>query len=497
MSVLKKFIAGALAGVILTCSYFPAGAADKRFDKSYSPEACLVKNSVIDVKVDAEKHRISGTVKIKFQNNTEKTLTKLCVRNYAASILGKKGSSVLSGAKLGKQKLSLTAKKDKSVLYARLGKNTLKQGKGGTLSLSFKTDIPKKNDRFGYHGKRGNYFIQLSYCFPELASWVDGKWAEYPYAHYGESNFNRMSDYSITVHAPSYLKVLSVGDEKQNGSVTKISAKKIRDVAIVLSDKLKLTTKKSDGVRVNYYVVDNEHMKDYNRCGLDAAVDSLKTYTKHFGAYPYKELDVVSCYSGGMEFSGLVMCRLPDLGSLDQTDTYAVYFENALTISHEIAHQWFYNLVGSNPYSEPWLDEAFAEYCEIHLWQFGGSDTVKKIIKADRDRGIDNSFTKKIYYVFEKAGYEARYLRKYNGKINYPYISFKERDDYDAVVYHNGAYFIRLLRKAMGDRDFFRTMKDYCDTFAFKEAAGTDFVSMVYKHNSSKRVKAVIKQFLG
>jgi aminopeptidase N len=82
-----------------------------------------------------------------------------------------------------------------------------------------------------------------------------------------------------------------------------------------------------------------------------AAVDD---FGRRFGSYPYGELDLVlnDRWSGfsGMEYPGFVLLVSPDG-----------------PVVHEVAHQWWYGIIGNNEYADPWLDEAFAQYAtEVH-----------------------------------------------------------------------------------------------------------------------------------
>ena len=88
--------------------------------------------------------------------------------------------------------------------------------------------------------------------------------------------------------------------------------------------------------------------------GLTAASTARATLDKliaAYGTYPYDRFVVARSTrsTSGNEYSGIVFIGGPRLTSL-----YAV--------SHEVAHQWFYHLVGDDQLVAPWLDEGFAEY---------------------------------------------------------------------------------------------------------------------------------------
>jgi Peptidase family M1 domain len=93
------------------------------------------------------------------------------------------------------------------------------------------------------------------------------------------------------------------------------------------------------------------------RASLRIARRAVRVLGRRLGAYDSTELDVVLLRAGlhegqfaGMEYPELVF-------SLPIADV----------ITHEVAHQWWYGLVGNNQFAEPWLDESFASYAHERL----------------------------------------------------------------------------------------------------------------------------------
>jgi aminopeptidase N len=97
---------------------------------------------------------------------------------------------------------------------------------------------------------------------------------------------------------------------------------------------------------------------------------SLRLYSDIYGLYPYTELDVVEAPLGfrGMEYTGLIL-----IGS-DLYDDQREYL--TFLVAHETAHQWWYSVVGNDPYLHPWLDEGLAEYSAFDYYRtvFGQAD---------------------------------------------------------------------------------------------------------------------------
>ena len=89
---------------------------------------------------------------------------------------------------------------------------------------------------------------------------------------------------------------------------------------------------------------------------LRAAERAVRALGKRLGPYDSTELDVVLLRNArftGMEYPELVFSvPVPDV------------------VTHEVAHQWWYGLVGNNQAAEPWLDESFAQYSHERLHPF-------------------------------------------------------------------------------------------------------------------------------
>ena len=100
-------------------------------------------------------------------------------------------------------------------------------------------------------------------------------------------------------------------------------------------------------MKVNVYAVSGISSANAQSM-LNTSISAIDAHAGRFGAYPYGEVDAVldnNFWFGGMEYPGFV---------LDLVSTTA--------LTHELAHQWWYGIVGDDEYNSPWLDEAFADY---------------------------------------------------------------------------------------------------------------------------------------
>ncbi len=134
-------------------------------------------------------------------------------------------------------------------------------------------------------------------------------------------------------------------------------AKQVRDFAWAVGPFKQSVVTSPGGVKVRTWwtnVVTAGAVADARKKGV-AAIDD---FSKRFGQYPYGEIDLVlndnwQSFSG-MEYPGFVLLVAPP--------------NEEGPVVHELAHQWWYGIVGNNEYADPWLDESFAVYSSALHW---------------------------------------------------------------------------------------------------------------------------------
>ena len=108
------------------------------------------------------------------------------------------------------------------------------------------------------------------------------------------------------------------------------------------------------------------------RVTLDKAAYALGRLNALYGTYPYRDLVLAEVGAWGgfsMEYPQQI-----HLTRSKVNDTYVVY--------HEVAHQWFYGLLGNDQMREPWLDEGFADFTTRYLMGVARSECGRKNIDA-------------------------------------------------------------------------------------------------------------------
>ncbi|MFD0636300.1 hypothetical protein ACFQ9X_36765 [Catenulispora yoronensis] len=139
---------------------------------------------------------------------------------------------------------------------------------------------------------------------------------------------------------------------------THIVANKVRDFSWSAGAYHHDTVVTAAGVTVDAYWPNSESDSNCREL-MRYAASALDSYGERFGAYPYPRFTIVFDEFGsafdGMEYPNYVL---------------ASAYRGA--VAHEVAHQWWFGLVGDDQYRHPWLDEAFAEY-SAEQFEGGGS----------------------------------------------------------------------------------------------------------------------------
>ena len=164
---------------------------------------------------------------------------------------------------------------------------------------------------------------------------------------------------------------------------------------------------------------------------------------KLFGEYPYTQLSVVKTnfVHGGMEYPNLVYIS-------DVINDYKSYTN---VIVHEIAHQWWYSVVGSNEYSHAWLDEGLTEYSTALFYELNPSYEIE--IKELMFNAI------KIYTYYTQV-YSAVY-KKLDTTMTRALDEYVNENEYVYISYVKGMLLFDSLRQLVGDEKFFSGLELY------------------------------------
>ena len=444
--------------LVISCFNIFSGCGTSNFIDIYSKN---VNEYNITANIDCEKKIVQVKESVKYINNDKKNkLDKIYFHIYPKAfsdgVMNKPVSTLNeskaypNGKSYGEVNITkvIVDKKeqqatfdglDQDILVVELDK-PLSTKKSINLAFEFELKLPNINHRYGY----GENTINLGNFYLIACVYENGNFNTSPYNYNGDPFYSDMANYNVEVSYNANYILAATGNvvqEKQNEQVktTKLQAKAVRDFSLTLSDKFKIKTEKVDGVVVNYYYYNDEQPdKSFNACK-----DSLKTFNKLFGKYPYSTLNIAETnfVYGGMEYPNLVFIS-------DNLENYEDYIH---TIIHEIAHQWWYGVVGNDEFKYGFLDESLTEYSAYLFYDENPS------YNMNTDTMIKN--TTNSYLLFIDVYREV--FTKVDTSMLRSLSEYKTEPEYIYMAYVKGVLMYDNLKALVGKTRFINTLKYY------------------------------------
>lgn len=332
-----------------------------------------------------------------------------------------------------------------------------------TLAMRYRIAIPAKyyNMPYGYLG----YQVNLTDWYPFVVPYSGGWILHDPWA-FGEHLVYDSADYDVNMQVlEDGITVAASAPAEENGEWTRYRLYGARTFAFSASDRYLMSESAVGSVVIRTYYFEGH--EGAGKGMLNAAVQAVGLFNAKFVPYPYDSLSVVETeVPDGQEYDGLAF-----LGSNFYDQYGGSNRSNMVSIGvHEIAHNWWFGLVGNDQALEPWLDEAMSVYSE------------------------------RIFYEFTNANYGDWW---WNFRVNYFSPSgWVDTSIYDGgsfrgytnAAYLTGAYFLEDLRVRMGDRDFYNFLEDYATRYSYKRATGEAFFATV-RANTSADISDLIQTY--
>ena len=172
--------------------------------------------------------------------------------------------------------------------------------------------------------------------------------------------------------------------------------------------------------------------------------DAIHFYSDHVGEYPYNVASAVQgppSFGGGMEY--------PTITSISPVESER---ELDITIAHELGHNWFYGILGSNERNHPWMDEGINTFYENKYYssKYGQRQQLERIL-------------------FETAA-----IVKKDQPIETTSEKFSEIN-YELVAYNKTSEWMRYLEQQLGSESFNKAMREYYRQWQFKHPQPEDF----------------------
>ncbi len=263
----------------------------------------------------------------------------------------------------------------------------------------------------------------------------DGEWQVMPAPPGGDTTNSDVAFYDVHLTVPEELTLVATGIELErtpasDGTVVvRYASGPVRDFAFALGPFVPAQAQAGEVVARAWALP--EHAAQAESLA-ETAASALQAFEAWIGPYPYDELDVIDAPGafGGIEYPGLIFIGVVG----DRADDDVVI--------HEVAHQWFYALIGNDQLLEPWLDEGAASYLETLYYEaVGDVRTATRLL--DENRRI------------------LRAVGRTETPIGLGVGEYPSERDYAVFVYLKGALFFDALRGQLGEPGFRTFLQTY------------------------------------
>jgi Aminopeptidase N len=369
-------------------------------------------------------------------------------------------------------------------------------GDSATITTPFFVQLPPYFSRSGHNGQQ----YMVCQWYPKPAVYDRHGWHPIPYLDQGEfySEYGRFtvhitlpSEYVVgatgTLQTPDELKKYQqLGTENNKGGkelkykadapgtlkTLQYTGENIHDFAwfasrdfIIRCDTLQLAA--DTIVQVFSYGQPNGNKQWKNSTSY--IKDAVKHYSKWIGQYPYPVVQAVegpkNLSSGGMEYPMITLITSPGAGEL----------ELDAVITHEVGHNWFYGILGSNERDHPWMDEGINTYYQFRYEaeKYRSNSIFGGALPKDLKKLSPNEFQARIYNALNKLPAQQAIKTGSTG--------FTNKEDYGMVVYIKTAVWLFLLENALGRDVLDRALHTYYKEWQFRHPYPEDFKHVLEK----------------
>ncbi len=264
---------------------------------------------------------------------------------------------------------------------------------------------------------------------------------------------------------------LSIPTKRRIRKVWKYHAENVHDFAFTADPTYRLDEKIWNGVRC-ISVVEERHCPKWKTAAKFAS-EVIKVYSEDFGMYAYPKM-VVADAQDGMEYPMLTL-----------NSGKSPHYRGV--IAHEIGHNWFYGMLGSNETYRAMMDEGFTQF--LTAWSLMKIDGE---IYKPYQKDFNNAFLNKYQHRLKTLDIRA-YLGYLNAAVERedPSLNTHSSDFSGGAIRHGGGYgqvytktavMLYNLQYVLGDSLFLSSMQHYVEKWKFAHPYPNDFRKSVIEH---------------
>jgi len=355
------------------------------------------------------------------------------------------------------------------------------------ITTPFHVKLPFNFSRGGYDGQS----YQVTQWYPKPAVYDRKGWHPMPYLDQGEF-YSEFGSFDVSITVPNNYVVAATGElqnaeekkwlESRSSFSWKPVKKKIKtkgggyktiyDPFPPSSSNIKILRFKQSNVHDFAWFADKRFIVAHDTCSLQSGKiieafayytpeqeiywkhviqtvkNTIRFYSQQVGEYPYNVVSAVqgpASFGGGMEY--------PTITVISADDNQR---ELTKTVFHEVGHNWFYGILGTNERDYPWMDEGINTFYEDKYF-------------APKDQWLN----------FDKEGeFQIKATEKTDQPINTASEKFNA-DNYDLVAYYKTAQWLRYMESQLDSQVFRKAIQDYYQRWQFKHPQPDDFKNTI------------------
>jgi hypothetical protein len=456
----------------------------------------------MNVDVDVNTNRFTGTQKLEYTNNSPDKLDRVFFHLYwnafqpgsemdvRSQELGKimingrpdwdsrvrDRISKLSPSEIGYQKIKSIklngveqpVKLHGTILEVDLTKPILPNTKVN-FDLVFEAQVPLQVRRSGRDNAEGIRY-SMSQWYPKMCEYDYEGWHPTPYI--AREFYGVWGDYDVTIKIDKSYKLAGTGVlqnassigwgyDKPGTPLKDISSakrtwhfvgKNVHDFVWAADPDYEHLVRKQDGVILNVVYKKVDSLQKSWETIADAAVTVLPYMEKRFGKYPYPQYSFIQGGDGGMEYPMATLIKGPSLG----------------TVFHEWMHSWYQMMMGTNESLYPWMDEGFTTYAEGEVSAY--YDKVKNVQNEEERLPLNHAGSYRGYYYLVS--------KKLDEPLSTHADHYNTNFGYSINAYSRGDIFLEQLGYIVSDSIRDKILLEYYRLWRFKHPNASDFVKV-------------------
>lgn len=366
----------------------------------------------------------------------------------------------------------------------------LKSGDSAIIETPFRVKLPNFFSRSGYTKDQ----FMICQWYPKPAVYDKDGWHEFPYLDMGEF-YSEYASYNVDITLPSSYIVGATGTLQTGSELKKYreigsanyrnrnyaplryqadpsaasktlsyKADSVPDFAWFASKDFVIhydTLALNSGKKVDVFTFFSPKGNNLWTSGLDYVKDATRKYSSWIGDYAYPTVQAVqgpsNINSGGMEY--------PMITLITSDDKKALSLDGV--IAHEVGHNWFMSMIGSNEREHPWLDEGLNTYFELRYeaekYRYNSvfGDNVPAYLKKMSAEDFQSNTYGVIATLDMKAPMESP-------------AGFRNNDEYAMSSYIKPALWIFRLQQTVGPERINKAFRHYFQQWKFKHPGPSD-----------------------